>query len=306
MQIQPAEMIMQVDADKEAYAYANLERPQEVNEAGILRYFERLRRAAGVKKLNLHVSLGNKGGREVISTVKQYQGNRVGMIEPEKRQLISALREFISNINTPELQGVTWRRQEADDGMVQMQHLSYNSVICSQDKDLRMAEGWHYTAKTNEYWYTDAFGELRVDEKESGAGKVTKKVWGCGTMWFWCQMLQGDTVDNVPGLEMMSVDTANKYFPIKNTKGRKPKKCGALTAYGILLGARNDKECFDRVHEAYKGTYGLTGDERFFEQAVLLWMRRNETALDVLAFLEPLGFDYIVKPDLLERLKEWI
>jgi len=285
--INPADMIMQLDADRLAWAFANLDKTVEQCQIGINNNIEALKVASGVKKINLHVSLGNKGGREVIATVKGYQANRVDTITKEKRERITLLRHYIAGITGPEFQGVEWLNQEADDGLCQMQGLSYNSVLCSDDKDLRMVEGWHYNHRTGKYWFTDAFGWLEIQSTEK-----TKKVWGCGTKWFWAQLLMGDQVDNIPGLPTLAVASANKWFPIKNPKNRKPKSCGAMTAYGVLETAENDDECYKRVWECYLHTYGDEAHDRFFEQAFLLWMRREETVWDVLKFLRPLGFVY--------------
>ena len=294
-------MIMQLDADRLAWAFANVERPIEQCERGIDRNIEALRSASGVNKINLHVSLGNKGGREVVATVKPYQGNRKDGIDEEKRERITLLRHYIAGITGDLFQGVKWENQEADDGLTQMQQISYNSVMCSDDKDLRMVEGWHYNHRTGKYWFTDAFGWLEI--KETGA---TRKSWGCGTKWFWLQMLTGDPVDHVPGLEMLAVPSANKWFPIKKPKGRKPKACGDLTGYVILDTAKDDKECFARVYECYLMYYGETAKERFFEQAFLLWMRRNEDVFDVMTFLKPLGFSYRIPKEIKTKLSPWM
>lgn len=288
---------LQVDADREAWAYARLDRTERQCELQMLSYFERLKEQSGVKKLNLHVSLGNRGGRTEIATVLPYQGNRVGVQTEEKLQRIRELREFIAEIRTDTMTGIAWRNQEADDGLCQIQFKNFDSVITSQDKDLRMVEGWHYIAKTNEFWYTDAFGELQIRDD---------KVWGCGTKWFWAQMLMGDRVDNIPGLEKLSGAMANKYLPVKTSAGRTPKPCGEKTAYKVLLNADTDKNCFNNVFECYESWYGIDASARFLEQAILLWIRRQESALDVMNFLTPLGFSYKISTGLLERLATWL
>ena len=293
--------VINLDADRLAWAYANLERSQEVCQKGIMTALRTLLALSGVNRIYAHVSLGNKGGREVVATVKPYQGNRKDSITPEKRELITILREFIAGIDIEGIQGVKWEHQEADDGLTQMQALWNNiSIMCSDDKDLRIAAGWHWNHRTNVFWENDSFGWLEVKETNK-----TKKLWGCGTKWFWAQMLMGDTCDNIPGLEMLAVNTCNKYFPIKKPAGRKPKKCGEMTAFEILTGAEDDRECYKRVFECYLEFYGKTAKERFFEQAFLLWMRRNETVWDVLSFLKPLGFNYIVPDVVVEALKPW-
>lgn len=297
----PKYLLLQMDADRLAWAYANLTQGVETCQKGIERYCTRLLETSGAKKVYLHVSLGNKGGREVVARTRGYQANRVGKVDEKKRERITLLRHFISEIDVPGIKGVRWDNQEADDGICQMQFLSFESCIASADKDLRMCEGWHYDEKTDEYWHADAFGHLVLEEKSVG-----KKVWGCGTKWFWQQMLQGDVVDNIPGLEFLGVNTLNKFFPIKNAKGRKPQKCGAVRAYNLLSSCKSDAECYYVVSEAYKDCYGLSWKDRLFEQSFLLWMRRQENIFDCLEFLKPLGFEYEVPQDIMEELKPWL
>ena len=79
----------------------------------------------------------------------------------------------------------------------------------------------------------------------------------------------------------------------------KGKSAGAKGTYEYLLGVDNDKDAYDLVLAAYESHYG-TGDFEFTdwrgntysrtanqmmnEQAVLLWMRRKNSILDVLDF----------------------
>jgi len=290
--------IGQVDADRLAWAYANLGNPISYCEQGIMRNLQRLKVAAGCDKLNLHVTLGNKGGREVVATIKPYQGNRKGKVDKEKTDMINLLRHYIGDIRTNDMVGIKWLNQEADDGICQVQSLSDKSIVISDDKDLRMIRGWHYDRKAEVRFLVKDFGKVLRKENK------TKTLWGVGTCFFWHQMLMGDAVDNIPGLEKMSVDTVNEFFPIKSKK-RNPKLCGQVSAMKLLDGLKTDLECFERVLGCYKSYYEH-GEERFFEQSVLLWMRRNDNIFDVLDFLEPLGFKYKPPQELVDKVKEWL
>ena len=69
-------------------------------------------------------------------------------------------------------------------------------------------------------------------------------------------MLQGDTADNIPGLP--------KWYG---------KLCGAITAAKLLDGITSNDDAFGLVYAGYEAEYGDEADDRFIEQALLLWMR---------------------------------
>jgi len=68
--------------------------------------------------------------------------------------------------------------QEVDDRLAQEQ--SSNTVICGIDKDMYQVPGCHYN------WVTDTWKYLTKEE---------------GDEWFWIQMLVGDGVDNIKGID---------------------------------------------------------------------------------------------------------
>jgi len=275
-------MIVQVDADKHSWAFAREDIPFNVCRERLDRHLVALRSKHG--NLNLHVSLGTKGGRELMATVKPYQGNRKGKTADEKRERISELRMYIAEMKKPGIRGVAWLHQEADDGICQMQSLALamneKSVVISEDKDLRMVAGMHFDVKEGVYWSTTEFGRMMLTEKG--------KVWGCGTTWFWLQMLMGDTVDNIPGVPKLSGEFLNKYFP--KGKSQSSILCGEKRAMMVMEGVKDDIEAGARVLDAYIYWYGGNeAVERFMEQAFLLWIRRNDDVYDVRNWLNSLG-----------------
>ena len=126
---------------------------------------------------------------------------------------------------------------------------------------------------------TWGYGETFLDRSKSAP-----KISGKGTSFFWHQLLQGDSVDGIPGLPKLPSG----------------KPCGAVGVTNYLKDATNDKEALALVYRAYQNHYGSTqfrfvswdGIEELFypsdmllEQARLLWMRR-ERGQDVLDFLK--------------------
>lgn len=147
-----------------------------------------------------------------------------------------------------------WRQQEpfeADDLMaIEQTRCGESTIICTRDKDLRQVPGWHYGWELGEQ---PSFGPELVTETGYIRYTEKKKIKGTGTLFFYAQLLMGDSVDTVPGLP--------KYGPLKTFK---------------LLGECKDTtEAFNRVVEAYRGLYGDVWKEQLVEQARLLWMVRE-------------------------------
>jgi len=67
-----------------------------------------------------------------------------------------------------------------------------------------------------------------------------------------CQLLQGDTIDTIPGLPQLPDEMFEKYGIRKPGKGG----IGEKTARALLSGLDSPKDVFERVVEAYRGYYG--------------------------------------------------
>jgi hypothetical protein len=91
-----------------------------------------------------------------------------------------------------------------------------NRAVVSVDKDLHCIPGTHYNPKDRRIY--------QIDEEYGGR-------------FYWQQVLQGDSVDNIPGLP--------KVGPVKTKK--------------LLEGAYTHKEMRDAVCRAYHDTYGEEG-----------------------------------------------
>lgn len=143
---------------------------------------------------------------------------------------------------------------EADDLMVieQTRRLKkLDTIICSRDKDLRQAQGWHYSWEVGKQ---ASIGPLLVEgvgflEKTSKPGKPAK-VWGVGPKFFYYQMLAGDNVDNITGI-----------------KGK-----GPVFAYKLLHSATTERECYERVASVYKEQFEDNWKEKMTTMASLLYL----------------------------------
>lgn len=203
-------------------------------------------------------------------TVKPYQGQRSG----PKPVLLEPLRQAIATHPWPEHWSVfSWMDREADDGMMLDSFTHGDSgVIVSGDKDLRITP--------HPYWeiaegrldiIEDRFGWIKPSETEGG----TKKVLGHGTKFFWCQMLMGDSADNVQGIQKF-----------------RGKLCGPVAAWDILRNVQSEDEAANLVLRAYADI-----GQDFLAEAQCLWLRRS---------LDDCAFKYLSELDLHPQLRKWM
>ena len=167
-----------------------------------------------------------------VAKEKPYKGNRDETHKPVHAQ---AIKDFM--IKTYEV--VISENCEADDLLSIYQHESRDrgedSVICTIDKDLDMVPGFHYNyAKRVSYYIADCDAPV----------------------YFWRQMLTGDTVDNIPGIKGIGKKTAEKMLPFIDEPPH-------YTEY----------EMYEVVREAYLKEYGDRADDMIIEVGRLLWMQ---------------------------------
>jgi len=135
------------------------------------------------------------------------------------------------------------------------------TIICSRDKDLRQCPLWHYSWEMGKQ---AAIGPLFVEplgmleKRNEGQKYVNGKskpisLFGTGHKFFYAQMLMGDKVDSIGGVE-----------------GR-----GPAFAYNLLHEAETERECYELVAEIYVKSYGDDWKVRMKEQADLLHMVRE-------------------------------
>lgn len=130
-------------------------------------------------------------------------------------------------------------------------YIGEKTIICTRDKDLHQVPGLHYGWELGSQ---PSFGPLLVDEIGIvGLSKDRKKIEGYGQLFFYAQLLTGDKVDTVPGID----------------------KCGPVKAMQILEGCITITQAFEAVLGAYKAFYGDVSEEMLLQQGRCLWMTRK-------------------------------
>ena len=287
---EPPEMVhgrvLVCDADVLSYKACDLEHSVSENIQELKEMIDIWRKIAGAEFVELHLTLGTKGGREEIARVKKYQGHRAK--DPEKAERVRDLREWMAQYDTMRTMPCPQFEQEADDSMAQsMMALGDKGVLMTIDKDLNMVPGKRLSMATFDiYEQEDGYGKCRLVTREDGS----KKLQGSGTSWFWHQLLMGDAADNIPGLPLATKDLWIKYAPTKRIaelqtrlkSGRmpsgkvilgpqrretlvmfnhayekaNPKKVGDVLAYKLLKTCGTDRSAYFRCLEAYRAHYG--------------------------------------------------
>lgn len=193
-------------------------------------------------------SKSHKAGRFQIKAVKPYQGQRSGKSKPP---LLEPLRQAAALEENwlPEFRVVMNHILEADDAMMQDAYrLKENGIIWSDDKDLRMTPYLYWDRKTNTLQQSEPFGWLKMEYTPAGNPKLI----GRGPLFFWAQMLMGDTADFIQG--------------ILRYNGR---LCGPAAAYDILRNCADESEAANIVLSGYREI-----DQNPLPEGWLLWLLR--------------------------------
>lgn len=256
------------------YASGNDETEPGMARLNALDFIQRAKDYTGSEKAVLHLTASgcHKGERYLAATVKPYQGQRSSDRRPKNWRY---LREWGTGYKGAEFVSKVWSSREADDGIATCAEYAVRQgrldAIATADKDMQMLPGVHLDWKDH-----SILTEVPPDTYEV-IGKNGKVY---GLRWFWLQMLQGDSADNIPGLEYA-------FFSVVPGKPERMNKVGPKTAENLLRGIRSHDEAAQAVLDLYVRSYRGTGDgyDRFCEQACLLWMRRGNKA-DVLDFMD--------------------
>lgn len=248
----------------------------------------RVMSGSGKVVVHLTMSGSHKGHRYQAATVKPYQAQRSSSRRPKNWEF---LREYLETYEGDAFTVKLWRDREADDGIAfaaENAMVLYGTplvVIYTRDKDMRMLPGLHLD------WMT-----YQLTEVPPGAYAIQRSPDGLlyGLKWFWQQMLQGDTADNIPGLPKLDGKTV-----------------GEARARAALAGTESVLDAFHVVKQGYAQHYGKGWEDHLVEQACLLWLRRDVRAnpTNFLAYfpgMNTLGMKGVVEAAirLNERIKE--
>lgn len=183
-------------------------------------------------RIHLTASGSDKAGRYRVKGMKPYQGQRANKDKPS---LLEPLREAIAHRDNwiDEFDTVIMHHKlEADDGMMQdSYHYKEDGLIWSDDKDLRMTPYPYWEREKGIIIPTDNVGSIELAYTASG----TPKMKGHGPLFFWAQMLMGDSADYIQG--------------ILRYQGA---KCGAVGAFNALGTCSTIVEAANLVLDAYR------------------------------------------------------
>lgn len=274
-----AALKLHIDGDFLAYATAgNDDTLPGQARLNMMDRIDRLRTRIGAGTVVVHSTVpgSNKGERYLSASVKPYQAQRKSGRKPRNQPY---LQEYLLTYVGPAFTSKLWSTREADDGMAACAHYAIGgdpgyAAIATKDKDMRMFPGHHID------WDT-----LEVTVVPPGAYSVigdNGKQYGL--KFFWLQMLMGDDTDNIPGLE--------HYTTAKGAL----RPVGPKTAEGFLADCVTSDQACVRVMDLYRGSYLSTWEDRFVEQASLLWMRCSSETAPVDDFATHMGASRINTP----------
>lgn len=195
--------------------------------------------------------------RYKVAKQREYKGNRKS-IKPFHYKYIQAYLQ--SRWNAIIVDGM-----EADDALCieQTKRLGQrDTIICSRDKDLKQCPGYHYTWECGRQ---GSWGPAFVEPLGNLELKGPKKLTGTGSLFFYSQLLTGDSTDTYDGLP----------------------GCGPIRAYSILDGATNEADMYQRVLAAYTVKFAGEAAVVLEEQAHLAYMIRERNEDDTLKHWTP-------------------
>jgi len=190
-----------------------------------------------------------KNGRRLLNAVNVYQFSRSAKTKPP---LLQELRNSFPTLfaDDPQVTVIASMDIEADDAIIIDAHVDKNYVVWSEDKDLNLTPSVKYEIKTGRMRsIADTYGWLA--ETTTPAGKL--KIDGHGTKFFWCQMLMGDSADNVKGIQ--------KY---------KGKLCGPAGALNALVDIQSESAAANLVIMGYSAI-----SQNILPEAEALWLLRT-------------------------------
>jgi hypothetical protein len=256
----PAEVdgrVLLTDADSTAYVAAATTKSIETAKTRFVSGVLAAQFLAGSQSSRIYLTASEcrKAGRYKLRGQKLYQANRDHKAKPG---LVEPLRKAIGRNMFNKPAGEDWYvnlafNLEADDQIIIDAWATgfKDAVVYSADKDLRCWPGYFLDPYTNRVLGpVTGVGSLWWQHNKSGDVLI-----GHGAIFFWSQMIMGDTADNVAGL----------------------KKGGKKLAYE-LLAPFNDAPLEDEsaIAELVLRRY-MALDQNPWPEAFAMWLYRTET-----------------------------
>ncbi len=142
---------------------------------------------------------------------------------------------------------------EADDGLgMAAKRKDDKTVVLSHiDKDIDMIPGWHYNyVKKERYEVNEGVGSIEMFREKGKKPKLVTR----GMIQFYRQLLEGDRVDNIPGI----------------------KGLGPVKIHQLFEGCPTEKQLFNIVLKAYRQQYKMQFINILLEVGDLLWIKQDE------------------------------
>ena len=235
----------------------------------------------GTDNYECHLT-GQNNFRDKVATLKRYKGDRYDKEGKRTKVQPSWLQECRKYL-VDKYNATTAYYQEADDTLstraVVLKSLYDRVYISSIDKDLMINYCWHHNMTSGTIVEVVPPGTLELTEK----GKVK----GTGELFFYAQMLMGDTADCIQGLPKVT-PWMKEVLGVPRLGG-----CGPKAAWYILGTVESAEAAEQLVWECYRDYWkknhyyswdgmehfdaGIdTARKQFIEQGRLLWMRTKD------------------------------
>lgn len=216
-------MIALIDGDIICFrvGFTTEQEPVGIAKARVDQMLENISQASGSTEFMVYLS-DDRENNFRAKLNPEYKANRT---KPAPKWLPQIRQHLLD-----EWQGILAVGEEADDALG-IQQTSFNekgtqSIICTVDKDLKQIAGLHYNFVTGE------FSEVSYEQ---------------GVAYFYQQLLIGDRIDNIRGIDGIGVVKA-----------------------GRIIGACDTEyDMFNAVKELYDN------DERLLMNGKMLWIRRK-------------------------------
>lgn len=235
----------------------------------------------GTDNYECHLT-GRSNFRDNVATLKRYKGDRYDKEGNRIKGQPSWLQECRKYLVDEYSAGVAFY-QEADDTLstraTELKKQGFDVYISSIDKDLMINYCWHHNMTSGDMKEVVPPGSLELTEK----GKLK----GDGELFFYAQMLMGDTADCIQGLPKVT-PWMKEAFGVHRLGG-----CGAKAAWCVLrdieLASTAEQVVWDCYRDYWSKNHywswdGLkhydagidTARIQFIEQGRLLWMRTKD------------------------------